>query len=125
MEFLFDDAVDCADGAFSGTKRAAFARVRDFVTQQIFANACGASLVDNVRHVLVAEITKRREYGVGRGLTESAKAVCLYVVAKFFHLVKVLQRCFARRDFFKIFQKSSVTDTARRAFSAAFVDGGL
>lgn len=83
MEFLFDDAVDCADGAFSGTKRAAFARVRDFVTQQIFANACGASLVDNVRHVLVAEITKRREYGVGRGLTESAKAVCLYVVAKF------------------------------------------
>ena len=121
-ELLFDFAAYCAYGAFSRAKRATAAGICYFVTEQRLANARGAFFVDDVGDVFVAEITQSGKNGVRSRLSETAEAVCLYVVAKFFHLVEVLESGFTVGDFFEVFQQTTVTDTARRAFSAAFVN---
>ena len=41
----------------------------DYVLHQALANVSGAFLIDDMRHILVSEMSERRKYGVGCRLT--------------------------------------------------------
>ncbi len=64
----------------------------------MLADACRASLLGDVRDVLVAEIAEGRKDGVRSGLTESAEGSALYVSGEFLEAVDVFKLTLAVGD---------------------------
>ena len=85
-ERLFaDHARNGVDGAVPCAKTALFAFFGvDFVTHKMFTNVRGAVFVNDMRYILVLKVSESGKYGVGSGLTESAKRVAPYVFGKVF-----------------------------------------
>ena len=77
---LFDRTGDGADGTLSCAGCTATALVRiDLILEKVLTYAGRALLIDNVSHVLIAEVAECGEYGVRSCLTETAERSRLYV----------------------------------------------
>ena len=121
---ILNCAGNCADRAFSGAKRTAFAEFgNDLIFHEILTYVSRTSLVYNVSDVFVAEEFHCGKYGVGRCLTERAERSGFDVFAELFKLVDVFERTVSVGDLFEGFEKTNGTDTAGNTFTAGFVNG--
>ena len=77
----------------------------DLELDKLLADTCGTFLVHDVRNILVSEITKSRNNGVGSGLSKSAERVLLDVVAEVLELVDILESTLALDDLVKELKK--------------------
>ena len=96
---LLDRTGDRAGGAYTRAGGASAALVlEDRVGEKVLADACRASLLGDVRDVLVAEIAEGRKDRVRSGLTESAEGSVLYVSGEFLEAVDVFKLTLAVGD---------------------------
>ena len=88
---VFYSAADCVCGAVTRAERTAAALVGiDIVIEKRFAHACGAVLVADMRNVLFLEMRKRRQYGVGRRLSQSAERRALHMLGNLLYVLQIL-----------------------------------
>ena len=89
---LADGAGDGADRAVACAERAALALVRiDDVIREGLAGTCRATMLGDVRNVLITVILECGKNRVRRCLAETAEGVFLNVVAELFELIDVFE----------------------------------
>ena len=87
---LTDSAGDGADRAVACAERAALALVRiDDVIREGLAGACRATMLGDVRNVLITVILECGKNRVRRCLAETAGRILFHVVAELFQLIQI------------------------------------
>ena len=113
---------DGINGAVLSTLAAADTLVGiDLELNKLLADACRTLLVHDVSDILVSEVAKRGDNGVGSRLAKSAKRRALDVVAKLLHTVKVLKLTITGDDLVEDLKKTLGTYTAGRTLTAGLV----
>ena len=90
--WLLDFAADSRSRAVAGALCAALALLRvDDIVEESLADACRASLVNDMSNILISEVFESRENRVRCCLTESAESVGLNVLGQLFESVEVFE----------------------------------
>ncbi len=117
---------DSLDGATLGALSAADALLAvDDVAHELLADAGAALLVDDVLHILIPEVVEGAEYGVRRGLAETAESGVLDDGSEVAEFLEVFHGAATVGNLLEDFAEALVADTAGRAFTAALLAGEL